>query len=251
MEQFGLQPWTIKIVNAQLPTPRTLPGQNLVPSIRPEILGVDRQGYRIALYNLSSQAVIAFAVDKSSDENGTRMESSSHGPLIAAGASHEFHIFCDTTGPASADAATPDQSTCAFFLKAALFADDSYEGDPDAAAQLLVPRVVREVQTKRVHELTDNILADSSVDDSSKLSRIRSELPKLFDQPDTAILQQIQQRLPKLSPTALNSLNSLIFATLARQKQQALQSLQNFSTESAHNNSLSLSEWWTTQQSLN
>jgi hypothetical protein len=68
-----------------------------------------------------------------------------HPPLIAPGASHEFHLFCDTTAPASADAAAPEPSTCAFFLKAALFADDSYEGDHQAAAQLLAPRIVHEV----------------------------------------------------------------------------------------------------------
>jgi hypothetical protein len=99
------------------------------------------------------------------------MEMSFHVPLIAPGASHEFHLFCDTTAPASADAAASEPSTCAVFLEAALFADDSYEGDHQAAAQLLAPRIVHEVQAKRVHELIDNIIADSSLDDSSKLSQ--------------------------------------------------------------------------------
>jgi hypothetical protein len=36
---FGLQPWTIKIVNAQLPTSIGLPTINEVPSIQPKILG--------------------------------------------------------------------------------------------------------------------------------------------------------------------------------------------------------------------
>ena len=199
MEQFGVQPWTIKIVNAQLPTPRTLPGQNLVPSIRPEILGVDRQGYRIALHNLASQAVTAFRVDVSSDHNSTSIESSFHAPLIARGATHEFHLFCDPTSSAFTGAAAPDQPTCAFFLEAALFADDSYEGDPEAAAQLLAPRIVREVQTKRVHELIDNILADSSLDDSSKLS---PHPLSTFPNSSTNPIPRLSNKSNNVSPTS-------------------------------------------------
>jgi hypothetical protein len=43
MEQFGLQPWTVKIVNAQLPTSAGPPNINEVPSIQSKILGQDRQ----------------------------------------------------------------------------------------------------------------------------------------------------------------------------------------------------------------
>src|ERR1700721_321564 len=97
MELFGLQPWTIKIVNAQLPTPISLATVNEVQSIQPEILGKDREGYRMALRNLSSRAVTAFLVETSFHHHSNYTESGDHGVLIAPGTNHEFHLFCDTS----------------------------------------------------------------------------------------------------------------------------------------------------------
>jgi hypothetical protein len=57
MEQFGLQPWTIKIVNAQMPTPASLPTVNEVPSIQPEIPGKDREGYRVGVAQVIAKCV--------------------------------------------------------------------------------------------------------------------------------------------------------------------------------------------------
>ena len=74
MEQFGLQPWTIKIVNAQLPTSIGLPTINEVPSIQSKILGQDRQGYTIALHNLSSRAVSAILFETTLDHNSNHMD---------------------------------------------------------------------------------------------------------------------------------------------------------------------------------
>jgi hypothetical protein len=179
MEQFGLQPWTIKIVNAQMPTPASLPTVNEVPSIRPEILGKDREGYRIALRNLSSSAVTGLLVETTFDHNSNYQEGGANGVVIAPGGNHEFRLFCDTSA---------SLTSCAFILKAALFADGSYEGDASAAATLAARPVAAAFQSRRVHELIDNILADLSLDDAAKLARLRSELPKLSERPDSAIL---------------------------------------------------------------
>lgn len=237
MEQFGLQPWTIKIVNAQMPTPASLPTVNEVPSIQPEILGKDREGYRITLHNLSSLAVTAFLVETTFDHNSNFQEN----VLIAPGANHEFRLFCNT----SASLTSPDPAACAFILKAALFADGSYEGDASAAAGLATPPIAAQFQSKRVHELIDNILADSSLDDTSKLTRIRSELPKLFEQPDPAVLEQIQLRFPDLPPDGLGSVKASIGAELAFGKKRALRALEEFEKLPKQGpSSRSLTQWW-------
>src|SRR5437016_14033665 len=121
MEQFGLQPWTIKIVNAQLPTAAGLPTINEVPSIQPRLLGQDRQRYAIALHSLSSRAVLAFVVETTLDHNSASSEFNYRGSLIAPNEIHEFRLFCD------ASAFAVNQSPCAFILKAALFADGSLD----------------------------------------------------------------------------------------------------------------------------
>lgn len=245
MGQFGLQPWTIKIVNAQLPTSTGLPTSNEVPSIQPKILGQDRQGYTIALRNLSSRAVSAFVVETTLDHNSASSEFNYRGSLIAPSEIHEFRLFCDTSASAA------NQSPCAFSLKAALFADGSYEGDATAAAILAVPQIAREIQRTHLHELMDSILADSSQDDASKLARIRSELSKLYEKPDPAILEQIQLRFPGLPPTALDSVSSQITA-LSGEKQVTLHNLESFANQPPDVfPRLSLAQWWTDWQKYN
>jgi hypothetical protein len=245
MEQLGLQPWTIKIVNAQLPNPGTLPTVNEVPSIKPEILGLDRQGYRIALHNLSSQPVSAFLVEESFDHNSHYQEGSGRGIVIAPHASHEFRLFCDTSTSASLSGTAPNPTPCAFILKAALFADGSYEGDPSAAATLAAPYIAAQFWSRRVHELIDNILSDSALDDASKLTRVRSELPRLFEEPDPAILEQIQRWFPGLPAAGLDSVKASISSTSAPEKQRALSALEGFEKlrkQSSPN--ITLAQWW-------
>jgi len=245
MEQFGLQPWTIKIVNAQMPTPASLPTLNEVPSIQPEILGKDRDGYRIALHNLSSRAVTAFLVETSFDHNSNYSEFDDRGGLIAPGAKHEFRLFCDTSASVTSNGMAPGPPPCVFNLKAALFAGGSYEGDASAAATLAVSPIAAQFQGRRVHELIDNIVADSSLDDTSRLARIRSELPKLSEEPDPAILEQIRLRFPGLPSTAWDSVKADIRSAFAAEKQRTLRALKEFEhLPNQGSTSRSLAQWW-------
>jgi hypothetical protein len=246
MEQFGLQPWTIKIVNAQLPTSAGLPTINEAPSIQSTILGHDREGYTIALHNLSSRAVSAFAVETTLDHNSVSSEVAYRGSLIAPNESHEFRLFCDTS------ASAVDQSPCAFILKAALFADGSFEGDATAAATLAVPQIANEIHHMQLHALMDNILADPSQDDAAKLARIRSELSKLYEKPDPAILAEVQLRLTGLPRTALDSVSSEITASLSGEKQMTLRNLESFANRAPDAfPRLSLAQWWANWQKNN
>jgi hypothetical protein len=245
MEQFGLQPWTIRIVNAQMPTPASLPTVNEVPSIQPEILGKDREGYRIALRNLSSLAVTAFLVETTFDHNSNFQEGNDRGVLIAPGANHEFRLFCDTSASKTASSMAPAPAACAFILKAALFADGSYEGDVSAAAGLAARPIAALFQSRCVHELIDNILTDSSLDDTARLARIRSELPKLFEQSAPAILEQIRLRFPGLPPAGLGYVNASIIGELAFGKKRALRALEEFERLPEQGpSSRSLTQWW-------
>ena len=249
MEQFGLQPWTIKIVNAQMSDPASLPTVNEVPSIQPEILGKDREGYRIALHNVSSHAVTAFVVETAFDHSSSYTEANDRGTLIAPGANHEFRLFCNTSASATSSGIAPDPAPCAFVLKAALFADGSYEGDASAAATLAVGRIAEQFQGRRVRELIDNILEDSSLDDSSMLALIRSKLSKLSDEPDPAILEQIRFRFPGLPFAAWDSVNSNIRSTFASEKQRTLRALKEFEDSPKQGSrSRSLAQWWSARE---
>ena len=241
MRQFGVRPWTIKIVNAQMPNPANLPTVNEVPSIQPEILGKDREGYRIALHNLSSRAITAFVVETTFDHDSQYSEHGGRDPLIAIGGNHEFRLFCDTSDLGSSNSSVPRPAPCAFILKAALFADGSYEGDASAAAVLAGPSIASQFQRRQVRGLIDSILADASLDDASRLSRIRSELPKLSREPPPEILEQIRIRFPGLTPTALDRVNADIRVGFASEERNVLRVLKDFEqlpNQSPHNRSL-------------
>jgi hypothetical protein len=166
--------------------------------------------------------------------------------LIAPNEIHEFRLFCDTS------ASAVDQSPCAFILKAALFADGSYEGDVTAAATLAVPQITNEIQRRHLYALMDNILADPSQDDAAKLARIRSELSKLYEKPDPAILEQVQLRFPGLPRAALDSVSSQITVSLSGEKQVTLHNLESFANRPpAAFPCLSLAQWWTDWQKYN
>ena len=245
MEKFGLQPWTIKIVNAQLPTPAGLPTLNEVPSIQPTILSKDREAYKIALRNLSSLAVTAFLVETTFDHNSNYSESNDRGSLIAPGASHEFLLFCNTSASATSSGMAPDPAPCAFIVKAALFADGSYEGDASAAAILATRPIATQFQRRRVRELIDSILADLSLDDTSRLAHIRSELTELSEKPEPAILEQIRLRFPGLPSTAWGSVEASVQSSFATEKQITLRALKDFENLPKQGpSSRSLTQWW-------
>lgn len=243
MEQFGLRPWTIKIVNAQLSGPASLPMMNEVPSIQLEILGKDREGYRIALHNLSSEGVTALLAEETLDHNSEYSEFGGRKPLIAAGGSHEFRLFCETSGSASSSDSVPGPAPCAFILKAALFADGSYEGDAGAAAGLAAPSIAAQFQHRRVHDLIDKVLADAALDDASRLSRIRSDLPKLSPEPPPELLEQIQIRFPGLTPEASDRVNTSINIAFAQEEQNTLRALNNLEQSPSQSLKKALAQW--------
>lgn len=249
MEQLGLRPWSIKIVNAQLAAAATLPIANNVPSIEPEILGKDREGYRIALRNISSRAVTAIAVETTPDHSNRYSESNDRGSLITPGESLEFRVPCDTSASATPSGTMPNPASCVFNLEAALFADNSFEGDASHAAELAARRVASQFQIKRVRELVDNIVADSSLNDTAKLARIRGELPNLPEEPDPSLVEQIRDRFPGLSSADWSSLSTVMQSALAAEKQNALRALKEFENLPKQSpSSMSLAQWWSARE---
>src|SRR5947208_16145568 len=92
----------------------------------------------------------------------------------------------------------------------------------------------------------DDILADPSRDDAAKLARTRSELSKLYEKPEAAILEQIQLRFPGLPRTALHSVTSQLTASLSGEKQAILHDLESFSNSPPDGvPPLPLAQWWT------
>ena len=244
MEKFGLQPWTIRMVNAQMTAPATLPGLNKVPSVQSQILSKDRQGYRIALHNMSPRGVTAFSVETTFDHSSRYSETSYRNPLIAPGASHEFRLFCDTSTGVATNAGAAEPPLCAFILEAALFSDGTYEGDPGAATALAVRPIAERFQRRRVHALVQRILAEPDLEDTAKVSRIRSELTEMKEESDPAILEQLRLQFPQLPSIAGEPVDSSVRGTLAMEKQSVLRGMTEFEKLHEQDPAKSLAQWW-------
>jgi hypothetical protein len=208
MEQFGLEPLTLRIVSAQ-PTasarPRTM---SKVPSIRIEITGEDRTFYKVALHNLSKQAVMAVYLDMPGQNGSSGQTAEGHGSheVTALGAIYQCQFGIPHGGRVSNGIFVEDSPPPLMVLEAALFKDGSYEGDMQIAAQLVANRIGFEIQQQRVDRLFAGILADVQSDDDAdaqaKVARIRSGIAQLTEDPDLPMVETVQAQFPGLSGQA-------------------------------------------------
>jgi hypothetical protein len=127
-----------------------------------------------------------------------------------------------------------------------LFDDGSYEGDVSLATELAARPLAAEFQRKRLQGLIDNIVADSSLDETAKLARILAELPKLPEKDDPELLEQLRMRFPGLSSNTSSLIEGAMRSALATEKQGALRSLKRFenSTKSGFLNLPLLAQCW-------
>jgi len=70
-------------------------------------------------------------------------------------------------------------------------------------------------------------------------------LPRLSEEPDAAILEQIQRRFPGLPDAGLGSVKVSINSALSAEKQRALFALEEFEKSRKQGSSnISLAQWW-------
>lgn len=131
MKQFGLEPYTIKIVNAQVPNPVGPPTLSKVPSLQLEMVGEDRSAYKLVIHNLSPQAVTGYVVERSFEGGrNTIMGYGGGTTLIAPGADDKLQLSSESVSCAPPEgSAASEPVPCPIILEGAIFADGSYSGD--------------------------------------------------------------------------------------------------------------------------
>jgi hypothetical protein len=250
MADYGLHPWTIKVVPAQT----KLANLSRVPSIQIEVASQDLYGYDVKLHNISSRAVTNLVVSNSLHDPNNLMGFIARGsdgpPIIEPGATHEMRYPCAPSEHATSDDAASSAPPCMFVLDAALFADGSFEGDARTAARMDSSLLAEESQRQRIRQLVQSILADPSVPESSRTARIRSELDNLSAQPDPAIFDQLRLKFPSLLSRELPSLNADAKTALANERALALHSLEQFESSHRAPSTVALSQWLTSTEGI-
>lgn len=239
LRPFGLQPYTIKVVSAGAPRGVDPATMSKVPSLQIAISGKDRAFYTLLIRNLSSQAVTGFLVTRPSPGGGG--SGYSEPARINPGGIHEFKISSEETLCESPDHA--DSLPCPIILEGALFADGSHGGDSSAVADMEARSLGNEA-SRQLGEFVRRTLADSSLVDTAKIALLRSEIPKLSEEPDRAVIDQMRPRYPDLPDSTWENIKSSMRASVGFEKQRLLNSLKDFEESTKESASAESLEQW-------
>jgi hypothetical protein len=245
LEQFGLEPLTLRVVPALPPfsvRPQTL---SKAPSIRIEIIGEDRTFYKVALHNLSAKGVTAIHLDmpENGDGSGQRAEDRSH-DLIAPGATYQLQFGIPHSGSVCNGKFVENPPSPLLVLEAAFFTDGSYEGDTQAAAEIAAQRIGFETQRQQVNHLIAAILTDGESGDDAKVARIRSAVAQLTEEPDPQMVENVRSQFPGLSDRAVQQVKVSLKVGLNDEKQSVTFGLKEFEQDKTKPGGHTLATWW-------
>jgi hypothetical protein len=236
MEQFGLEPLTLKIVSAQPPASARPQTVSKAPSVRIEIVGEDRNSYTVAVHNLSQKIVTAFSVEMSGEgDSGRSVIGSRH--LIAPGDTYQFEFGVSRSGSMSSGRFVEDPPSSLMTLEAAVFKDSSYEGNPRAAAEL----AARDSQRRRVDDVIAEIMADAASGEEARIARIRSAVARLPEEPDPQAVENLRSQFPGLSDEDMGRVKSTLKSALNVEKQAVTRTLNELRPGT-------LTVWWDLRQ---
>jgi hypothetical protein len=168
------------------------------------VVRIDREpsGLYLRLRNASSKDLLGYsfsigATQTSSPWSGT--------PVIAAGASERIRIRNATLNPGSGQV----------LIRAALFADGSYEGDAAAAAALVIPGMAIDVERKRIAVMLEQLISASEPSTGGSLrpsplhpptfESVRDGVFWLRTQMDVVSVLEMAERFPPLDDDSVRS----------------------------------------------
>jgi hypothetical protein len=249
LEQFSIEPLTLRIVPASPPPSARPQTFSKVPSVRIEITGEDRTFYKVALHNLSAKGVTALYLDMPETGGGSG-QGAENGPndLIAPGATYQLQFSIPHSGSMSNGRFVENPLPSLLVLEAACFADGSYEGDSQASAEIAARRIGAATQRQQVDRLLATILGDAESGDDAKVARIRSAVAQLTEEPDPQMVEKVRSQFPGLSEEAVQRVRGSLKVGLNREKQSVTFGLNEFERNRAKAGGYTLAAWWSTWQ---
>jgi hypothetical protein len=96
-----------------------------------------------------------------------------------------------------------DPPSAELVLQAVLFADGSFEGDMQIAAEMAARRIGESLQRRRIAALAAPILADTELDDPARVKRILAAADRLSTEPDAQMAVTLRANFPGLTDKEL------------------------------------------------
>jgi len=171
LRAVGIEPFTITLLNTIPPLPPQPTFENLTESI--EIISVQvenmpKPAYRITFRNLSDKTLRAARVDVKRDDRPHIMalfQGEEGSPVAEAGGTFEEYMGVETAQKTPTGYAPGTAGAYTIVIRTAVFADMSFEGEPESACLFESSVMARRLWLRRVLNLLNHELAQPTNED--------------------------------------------------------------------------------------
>jgi hypothetical protein len=203
------------------PAPKSLRG---VPSgtisLRVEGIDEDSSGWYLRVRNTSSRDLAGYSVTVGNNSETSYQYEWGAEPMLRAGQPGRFPIQNAALNPG------PGQAV----IGAVVFTDTTYEGDPEAAAVLLVPRMAIHVAQERLLAALTRLVAD---DQPPSLEEVRLRIAAVQTRMDVVSVLEISGRFPSLGSPLSPALGAQFEQVAKLQKNRLLQKIEEAGKQGA------------------
>jgi hypothetical protein len=211
LKDIGYVPFTIRIVKANPPQTAHPALISKVPSIQlaitehgiPYFGDADTQSCSVILRNLSSRPVLAYYLSdgrdpKTGGTSGQGALPSYAGPAIDPKKDSRplLFTFGRATKMTPQGRVPPPAPPQQIVLEAALFSDGSSKGEHKVAADLKAREMENLTFYRVITPIIDRIVGDLSLDDETRVARIKEEIFRISSEPDEAPLHSLEAEFP-------------------------------------------------------
>jgi hypothetical protein len=168
------------------------------------VVRIDREpsGLYLRLRNASSKDLLGYSFSIGASQTNSQWSGT---PVIAAGASERIRILNTGLNPGSGQV----------LIRAALFADGSYEGDAATAAALAIPGMAIDVERRRIAMALEQLISASEPGTGQSLrpsplhpptfANVRNSVFWLRTQMDVVSVLEMAERFPPLDDESIRS----------------------------------------------
>jgi hypothetical protein len=235
LTRFGVEPFEVKVVRvtnslAINPAITSQAGSIAVVGIVPR--NSTPPIYKVSVQNLSRQNVMALGVEVlvNGQKRGISMPQGQEGrPLIAPGAVYELGARGATDALLTPEGYQPySHPIQGIVITAAMFEDNSYEGDAKTAALFRAFMTGRKIQVARLLPLMQATADPTESEVSAAANRLMTQVSSLSIDVETSLVDRLLVDFPTLSADERERLKKGIEATLLSVKKDLLRELQVF-----------------------
>ena len=238
LTSLGFEPLVLKVVHfvreVEIPLAAILPQvtNNLKSVEVVSFLPVAElsSSYRLTVRNISTKNIVSLDVyvPHERGRGGVTAMGNAARPVIKPGATYETLISESRGGRMTDQGFVPDEPSHKVIVGTVVFDDETYEGEPDNAIQVIGGQAGHRLQLARALSLLQKILEGPDQDPVTMLERLRTEVSQLRIDVDSQIVDELLARFPELPKKYdQKTLTSIMMHGLQEGRQSMLSQIKN------------------------